>query len=85
MYFVCFYSCWNEFLKFNNMQVFVFVDRVKDVNVIVVVWCGMEFFNVMDWSIDFDFLWYYLEGMGNVYVGFLEVFGFVNCNDKEFF
>lgn len=54
-------------------------------NVIVIVWWGIEFFNVMDWSIDFDFFWYNLEGMGCVYVGFLEVFGFVSCNRLEFF
>lgn len=85
MHFVCFYSCWNEFLKLNNTQVFVFADRAKDANAIVVAWRGTEPFNAMDWSTDFDFSWYHLEGMGNVHVGFLEALGLVNRNDKESF
>lgn len=62
-----------------NMQVFIFIDKFKDVNVVVVVFCGMEVFNVYDWSIDLDFIWVKLDCLGGVYLGFFEVLGFVSC------
>lgn len=61
------------------------MDKVKDVNVVVVLFCGIEFFNVYDWSIDLDFSWMKFDGLGGVYLGFLEVFGFVLCDFIDIF
>lgn len=61
------------------------MDKFMDVNVVVVVFCGIEVFNVYDWSIDFDFFFIILEGLGGVYLGFLEVFGFVICDFIDIF
>lgn len=85
MHFVGFYSCWNEFLQEHNTQVFVFTDRAEDANAIVIAWRGTEPFNAMDWSTDFDFSWYNLEGMGCVHVGFLEALGLASRNRLESF
>lgn len=83
MNFVGFYNCWNEFLKEDNTQVFVFTERAQDAKAIVVAWRGTEPFNAMDWSTDFDFSWYNFKNMGNVHVGFLEALGLADRNDKE--
>jgi hypothetical protein len=85
MHFVGFYNCWNEFLKQRNTQVFIFADRAEDANAIVIAWRGTEPFNAMDWSTDFDFSWYHLEGMGNVHVGFLEALGLASRNNVDSF
>lgn len=68
MNFVGSYNCWNEFLKEDNTQVFVFTERAHDAKAIVVAWRGTEPFNAMDWSTDFDFSWYNFKNMGNVHV-----------------
>jgi hypothetical protein len=65
--------------------VFIFADRAEDAKAIVIAWRGTEAFNAMDWSSDFDFSWYHLEGMGNVHVGFLEALGLANRDDVETF
>ena len=64
---------------------FVCADKAEDANAIVVAWRGTEAFNEMDWSTDFDFSWYHLEGMGNVHVGFLEALGLATRNNVESF
>ncbi|KAG0562443.1 hypothetical protein KC19_9G146700 [Ceratodon purpureus] len=85
MHFVGFYNCWNEFLKQKNTQVFIFADKEVDANAIVIAWRGTEAFNAKDWSTDFDFSWYHLEGMGNVHVGFLEALGLANRDNVKSF
>ena len=79
------YLCGAEFQKQRNTQVFIFADRAEDANAIVIAWRGTEPFAAMDWSTDFDFSWYHLEGMGNVHVGFLEALGLGSRNNLQSF
>lgn len=51
----------------------------------MVAWRGTESFNGYDWSTDFDFSWYKLQGMGLVHIGFLEALGLVDRNSMESF
>ncbi|BBN05461.1 hypothetical protein MPTK1_3g13260 [Marchantia polymorpha subsp. ruderalis] len=85
MNFVGFYSCWNQFTGRSGTQFFIFTDQPKDAKAIVVAWRGTESFNGYDWSTDFDFSWYKLQGMGLVHIGFLEALGLVDRNSMESF
>lgn len=45
-------------------------------DLIVVVFRGIQFFDIDDWCIDLDILWFGFSGVGCVYVGFMKVLGF---------
>nr|GEW31582.1 hypothetical protein [Tanacetum cinerariifolium] len=49
MHFVDFYNCWNEYQKERSTQVFIFCDKPKDANLIVVSFRGTEPFDADDW------------------------------------
>ncbi|KAJ9179491.1 hypothetical protein P3X46_011273 [Hevea brasiliensis] len=75
MHFEAFYNCWNENQKESNTQVFMFTDKPKDANLIVISFRGTEPFNAQDWSTDFDFSWYEVPKVGKLHIGFLEAMG----------
>ncbi|KDP40611.1 hypothetical protein JCGZ_24610 [Jatropha curcas] len=81
MNFVGFYDCWNEYQKESNTQVFIFSDKPKDANLIVISFRGTEPFNAQDWITDVDFSWYGLENVGKIHVGFLEAMGLGDRSD----
>ncbi|KAL3681759.1 hypothetical protein R1sor_024715 [Riccia sorocarpa] len=85
MHFVAFYDCWNEFQKQNNTQVFIFTDRPENARAVVVAFRGTEPFHALDWSTDFDFSWFDIEGLGQVHVGFMEALGLGDRNRMETF
>ncbi|KAL2620316.1 hypothetical protein R1flu_000521 [Riccia fluitans] len=85
MNFVGFYDCWNEFQKQKNTQVFLFTDRPQDARAIIVAFRGTEPFNAIDWSTDFDFSWFDINGLGKVHVGFLEALGLGDRRNMETF
>ncbi|KAG0593134.1 hypothetical protein KC19_1G307000 [Ceratodon purpureus] len=83
MHFVKFFNCWNEYQKMHNTQAFMFMDKPKDANAVVVAFRGTEAFNTYDWSTDFDFSWVKLDGLGGVHLGFLEALGLVTREDPN--
>ncbi|XP_024370194.1 triacylglycerol lipase OBL1 [Physcomitrium patens] len=78
MNFVKFYECWNEHQQMVNTQAFIFTDKPKDANAVVVAFRGTEAFNAYDWSTDLDFAWVKLDRLGGVHLGFLEALGLVS-------
>lgn len=64
-----------EYQQMKNTQAFVFMDKPKDANAVVVAFRGTEPFNGYDWSSDLDFSWMRIKGLGNVHIGFLEALG----------
>ncbi|KDP40609.1 hypothetical protein JCGZ_24608 [Jatropha curcas] len=85
MHFVDFYNGWNETQKEFNTQVFIFCDKPKDANLIIVSFRGTETFSAQDWSTDFDFSWYEIPKVGKVHIGFLEALGLGNRGDASTF
>ncbi|KAG0582718.1 hypothetical protein KC19_3G080000 [Ceratodon purpureus] len=75
MHFVKFFNCWNEYQQMKNTQAFVFMDKPKNANAVVVAFRGTECFNGYDWSTDVDFSWVRLQDLGGVHLGFLEALG----------
>ncbi|KAF2300879.1 hypothetical protein GH714_017982 [Hevea brasiliensis] len=68
-----------------NTQVFVFTDKPKDANLIVISFRGTEPFNAQDWSTDFDFSWYEVPKVGKLHIGFLEAMGLGSRRDATTF
>ncbi|KAK9066137.1 hypothetical protein SSX86_013458 [Deinandra increscens subsp. villosa] len=75
MHFVDFYDCWNEYQKERSTQVFIFCDKPRDADLIVISFRGTEPFDADDWITDFDYSWYEIPNMGKVHMGFLEAMG----------
>nr|XP_043618098.1 triacylglycerol lipase OBL1 [Erigeron canadensis] len=75
MHFIDFYNCWNDYQKERSTQVFIFCDKPKDANLIVVSFRGTEPFDADDWITDFDYSWYEIPKLGKVHMGFLEAMG----------
>ncbi|KAJ9568464.1 hypothetical protein OSB04_004430 [Centaurea solstitialis] len=75
MHFVDFYDCWNEYQKERSTQVFIFCDKQKDANLIVISFRGTEPFDADDWITDFDYSWYDIPKLGKIHMGFLEALG----------
>jgi hypothetical protein len=61
----------------DNTQVFIFQDRPKDANAVVITWRGTDPFNVDNWLTDFNFSLLQLqqELEMNVHHGFLKALG----------
>nr|GEW31766.1 putative alpha/beta-Hydrolases superfamily protein [Tanacetum cinerariifolium] len=85
MHFVDFYNCWNEYQKERSTQVFIFCDKPKDANLIVVSFRGTEPFDADDWITDFDYSWYEIPNLGKVHMGFLEAMGLGNRSNTSSF
>lgn len=83
MNFVRYYDCWNEYLESNTTQAFIFTDKERDANFVVLAFRGTQPFNMYDWCTDFDFSYYVLPQMGKVHVGFLEALGLGSRLRKE--
>jgi len=83
MYYVKFFNCWNEYQKMHNTQAFLFTDKKREANAIVLAFRGTEGFNTYDWSTDFDFKWMDLKEAGNVHLGFLEALGLTSRDKKD--
>ncbi|XP_043695373.1 triacylglycerol lipase OBL1-like [Telopea speciosissima] len=75
MHFVGFYNCWNESLKRNDTQAFMFCDASENAEMIVVAFRGTEAFNFRDWATDIDLSWLSLGDIGKVHVGFMKALG----------
>ncbi|KAJ7563420.1 hypothetical protein O6H91_03G109400 [Diphasiastrum complanatum] len=79
------YDFWNERLQRKSTQAFLFTDRQKDAQIIVLAFRGTEPFNAHDWCTDFYFTWFPLHEPENilVHVGFLEALGFVDRQNQD--
>lgn len=77
--------CCAEYQQMWNTQAFVFMDKAKDANAVVVSFRGTEPFNSYDWSSDFDFSWVKLEGLGGIHLGFLEALGLATRDSIDTF
>ncbi|XP_024970688.1 uncharacterized protein LOC112509779 isoform X1 [Cynara cardunculus var. scolymus] len=85
MDFVDFYDCWNDYQKERSTQVFIFCDKQKDANLIVVSFRGTEPFDADDWITDFDYSWYDIPKLGKLHMGFLEALGLGNRSNPSSF
>lgn len=85
MHFVDFYDCWNDYQKERSTQVFIFCDKPKDANLIVISFRGTEPFDADDWITDFDYSWYDIPKLGKVHMGFLEAMGLGDRSDTSSF
>ncbi|MCO5546813.1 hypothetical protein L7F22_000249 [Adiantum nelumboides] len=83
MNFVQYYDCWNDYLKINGTQGFIFTDEKEDANIVVVAFRGTQPFNMYDWCTDLDFSYYVLPNVGRVHVGFLEGLGLGSRSDRD--
>ncbi|XP_042495186.1 triacylglycerol lipase OBL1-like [Macadamia integrifolia] len=81
MHFVGFFDCWNEFLKDKTTQAFIFCDRPKNAQLIVVSFRGTKPFNAKNWCIDFDISWLSMGKMGRVHLGFMKALGLQDEKD----
>ncbi|KAJ4967564.1 hypothetical protein NE237_019413 [Protea cynaroides] len=81
MHFVGFFNCWNEFLIDKTTQAFIFCDRPKNAQVIVVAFRGTETFNAKDWCTDVDLSWLSMGEMGRVHLGFMKALGLQDEKD----
>ncbi|KAF5793491.1 putative triacylglycerol lipase [Helianthus annuus] len=85
MHFVDFYNCWNEYQKERSTQVFIFCDKPRDANLIVISFRGTEPFDADDWITDFDYSWFEIPNIGKVHMGFLEAMGLGNRSNVSSF
>ncbi|KAI7743913.1 hypothetical protein M8C21_032024 [Ambrosia artemisiifolia] len=85
MQFVDFFNCWNDYQKERSTQVFIFCDKPRDANLIVISFRGTEPFDADDWITDFDYSWYEIPNLGKVHMGFLEALGLGNRSDTSSF
>lgn len=77
--------CVAEYQKERSTQVFIFCDKPKDANLIVVSFRGTEPFDADDWITDFDYSWYQIPNFGKVHMGFLEAMGLGNRSKTSSF
>ncbi|KAG7577224.1 Alpha/Beta hydrolase fold [Arabidopsis thaliana x Arabidopsis arenosa] len=80
-----FLDCWNDYQKQMSTQVFIFTDKQKDANLIVISFRGTEPFDADDWGTDFDYSWYEIPNVGKLHMGFLEAMGLGNRDDTPTF
>ena len=64
-----------DFQKERSTQVFIFSDKPKDADLILISFRGTEPFDADDWITDFDYSWYEIPKLGKVHMGFLEALG----------
>ncbi|KAK9142155.1 hypothetical protein Syun_011555 [Stephania yunnanensis] len=82
MNFVGFYNCWNEYVKGDETQAFIFTDRPLNAQLIVVSFRGTEPFAAKDWVTDLDLSWLSMgEEMGRVHLGFMKALGLQDDKD----
>lgn len=72
-----------EHQQMDNTQAFIFTDKPKDANAVVVAFRGTEAFNAYDWSTDLDFTWVKLDRLGGVHLGFLEAVGLASRKHRD--
>ena len=74
-----------DYEKEMSTQVFIFCDKPKDANLILISFRGTEPFDADDWITDFDYSWYEVPELGKVHMGFLEALGLGNRADTTTF
>nr|ABD90510.1 LipRC1p [Ricinus communis] len=75
MQFVADYAGMNHFQGRRDTHAFIFCDKPKDANLIVISFRGTGPFSIRNWCTDFDFSLIEFGDAGNVHVGFLEAMG----------
>ncbi|KAG1334419.1 putative Lipase [Cocos nucifera] len=83
MHFVGFYSCWNEFLRDETTQAFIFLNKPEEADLIVLAFRGTEPFNAQDWSTDVDLSWLSMGQLGSIHLGFLKALGLQHETDYQ--
>ncbi|XP_020518831.1 uncharacterized protein LOC18427461 [Amborella trichopoda] len=81
MHLVGAFDFWNAFQKEKNTQAFMFCDKAKDIEAIVVAFRGTEAFSAKDWDTDLDLSYIQLGSLGRAHVGFLKGLGLTDEND----
>ncbi|EEF28563.1 uncharacterized LOC8284735 [Ricinus communis] len=85
MHFVADYGGMNYFQDARNTHAFIFCDKPKDANLIVISFRGTGPFSIPNWCTDFDFSLVGLGDAGSVHVGFLEAMGLGHRNSISSF
>ncbi|XP_038896694.1 triacylglycerol lipase OBL1-like [Benincasa hispida] len=70
------FNFWNDFQDKATTHAFMFENTSKDPKVTVVAFRGTSVLEPSDWTVDFNFSWSKLEGVGNIHAGFMQALGF---------